>query len=163
SANYFHLLRRQAQNLNTDLTRPLILASPKSLLRNQTASKPVSEFINDKFEEIIYENENPKAVKTELVASGKITVELEESQKEEDDSKLLIKLEQLYPFPKEEIKEVLDSLPKLKEVRFVQEEPKNQGSYRFVEPNLRELLDDKVEFNYVGRNESASPAEGNAG
>ena len=164
SANYFHLLRRQAQNLNTDLTRPLILASPKSLLRNQTASKPVSEFINGKFEEIIYENENPKAVKTVLVASGKIAVELEESlKKEEDDSKLLIKLEQLYPFPKEEIKEVLDSLPKLKEVRFVQEEPKNQGSYRFVEPNLRELLDDKVEFNYVGRNESASPAEGNAG
>ena len=164
SANYFHLLRRQAQNLNTDLTRPLILASPKSLLRNQTASKSVSEFINGKFEEIIYENDNPKAVKTVLVASGKIAVELEESlKKEEDDSKLLIKLEQLYPFPKEEIKEVLDSLPKLKEVRFVQEEPKNQGSYRFVEPNLRELLDDKVEFNYVGRNESASPAEGNAG
>lgn len=164
SANYFHLLRRQAQNLNTDLTRPLILASPKSLLRNQTASKPVSEFINGKFEEIIYENENPKAVKTVLVASGKIAVELEESlKKEEDESKLLIKLEQLYPFPKEEIEEVLESLPKLKEVRFVQEEPKNQGSYRFVEPNLRELLDDKVEFNYVGRNESASPAEGNAG
>lgn len=164
SANYFHLLRRQAQNLNTDLMRPLVLTSPKSLLRNQTASRPVSEFVNGTFKEIIYNNEKPKSVKTVLIASGKVAVELEENlKKEEDTSKLLIKLEQLYPFPEEEIKEVLSTLPKLEEVRFVQEEPKNQGSYRFVEPYLRDLLDDKIALSYVGRNESASPAEGNAG
>lgn len=164
SANYFHLLRRQAQNLNTDKMRPLVLASPKSLLRNNTTSRPLSEFVKGKFHEILFNNDAPEKVKTVLVASGKIAIELEETlAKNPDEEFLLIKLEQIYPFPKRNITEVLDTLPNLEEIRFVQEEPKNQGAYHFVLPRFLEMKTEEQAFKFVGRQASASPAEGYAG
>ncbi|WP_428417803.1 2-oxoglutarate dehydrogenase E1 component [Phocicoccus schoeneichii] len=164
SSNYFYLLRRQAENLNTDKMRPLVLASPKSLLRNNTTSRPLSEFVGGKFHEILFDNKAPEKVKTVLVASGKMAIELEEKlASEPDDSFLLIKLEQIYPFPKRNITEVLETLPNLEEIRFVQEEPKNQGAYYFVLPKFLEMKTDKQTFTFVGRQESSSPAEGYAG
>src|SRR5699024_58249 len=74
SSNYFYLLRRQAENLNTDKMRPLVLASPKSLLRNNTTSRPLSEFVGGKFHEILFDNKAPEKVKTVLVASGKMAI-----------------------------------------------------------------------------------------
>src|SRR5699024_5058581 len=122
---------------NTDKMRPLVLASPKSLLRNNTTSRPLSEFVGGKFHEILFDNKAPEKVKTVLVASGKMAIELEEKlASEPDDSFLLIKLEQIYPFPKRNITEVLETLKNLEEIRFVQEEPKNQGAYYFVLPNF---------------------------
>ena len=166
SANYFHLLRRQAKYLNTEKMRPLVVMSPKSLLRNATASQPVSEFVNNQFHEIIVPEYKKTKVKTVVISSGKVAVDLLEAQAKaetENDELLIIRLEQLYPFPAEAIKAVFDDLTNLKEVRFVQEEPQNQGAYHFILPYLLDLVPAKAELNYVGRKASASTAEGNGG
>nr|WP_250130272.1 hypothetical protein [Jeotgalicoccus sp. WY2] len=105
--------------------------SPKSLLRNTTASQPVSEFVNNQFHEIIVPEYKKTKVKTVAIASGKVAVDLLEAQAKAEtpnDEVIVIRLEQLYPFPAEAIKEVLNDITGLKEVRFVQEEPQNQGS-----------------------------------
>lgn len=166
SANYFHILRRQAKYLNTEKMRPLVVMSPKSLLRNSTASQPVSEFVNGQFKEIIVPEYKKTKVKTVVIASGKVAVDLLEAEAKNEtanDELLIIRLEQLYPFPAEAIKEVLSGLTNLSEVRFVQEEPQNQGAYHFVLPYLLDIVPSKATLNYVGRKPSASTAEGNGG
>lgn len=166
SANYFHLLRRQAKYLNTEKMRPLVVMSPKSLLRNTTASQPVSEFVQGRFHEVIVPEYKKSKVKTAVIASGKVAVDLLEAQAKAEtpnDEVIIIRLEQLYPFPAEAIKEVLDDITNLKEVRFVQEEPQNQGSYHFALPYLLDIVPKKAELNYIGRKPSASTSEGNGG
>ena len=166
SANYFHLLRRQAKYLNTEKMRPLVVMSPKSLLRNTTASQPISEFVNGQFHEIIVPEYKKTKVKTVVLASGKMAVDLLEAEakkEESNDELLIIRLEQLYPFPGQAIKEILDGLTNLKEVRFVQEEPQNQGAYHFALPYLLDIVPSKATLNYVGRKPSASTSEGNGG
>ncbi|QQD85374.1 2-oxoglutarate dehydrogenase E1 component [Jeotgalicoccus sp. ATCC 8456] len=166
SANYFHILRRQAKYLNTEKMRPLVVMSPKSLLRNSTASQPVSEFVNGQFKEIIVPEYKKTKVKTVVIASGKVAVDILEAEAKNEspnDELLIIRLEQLYPFPSEAIKEVLSGLTNLSEVRFVQEEPQNQGAYHFVLPYLLDIVPSKATLNYVGRKPSASTAEGNGG
>lgn len=113
SANYFHLLRRQAKYLNTEKMRPLVVMSPKSLLRNTTASQPVSEFVQGQFHEIIVPEYKKTKVKSVVIASGKVAVDLLEAQAKAEtpnDEVMIIRLEQLYPFPAEAIKSVLDDI-----------------------------------------------------
>lgn len=96
-----------------------------------------------------------------LLAHGKMAVDLLNYQKDNNPEEIvLIRVEQLYPFPGEEIKEVLDSIENLDEVRFVQEEPKNMGAYSSVLPKILDILPQNVKRSYVGRPVSSSPAEG---
>ncbi|WP_017548984.1 2-oxoglutarate dehydrogenase E1 component [Salinicoccus carnicancri] len=161
SSNYFHLLRRQAKYLGTESMKPLVLMTPKSLLRNQLVSEPVSAFLEGGFREVIIPEYKKTKVRKVLVASGKMAVDLMNAQKETpDDSILLIRLEQIYPFPSEDIQNLFNDIKNLEEVRFVQEEPKNQGAYHFVLPHLLDIVPEKTEFNYIGRIRRASTAEG---
>src|SRR5699024_7277081 len=127
SSNYFHLLRAQAANLGTQSMRPLVIMSPKSLLRNKTVSDPISKFTSGKFEPILTEKHDKEAVKKVVLASGKMFIDLKEHlAKNPNNSILLIAVERLYPFPASEIEAILNDLPNLETVAWVQEEPKNQ-------------------------------------
>lgn len=161
ASNYFYLLRRQARHLGTDKMKPLVLMTPKSLLRNQIVSEPVSAFVDGSFKEIIVPEYKKTKVKKVLIASGKMAIDLiSELRENPDDTMLIIRMEQIYPFPDEKIKEVLNDLRNLDEVRFVQEEPKNMGTYSYALPYLLEITPEKAELNYVGRIRRASTAEG---
>ena len=161
SSNYFHLLRAQAASLDTQEMRPLIVISPKSLLRNKTVAKPIDEFTSGGFKPIIAESHDAKKVKKVILASGKMFIDLKEYlAKNLDESILLIAVERLYSFPEDEIKEILESLPNLEKVAWVQEEPKNQGAWLFVYPYLKALITDKYDLSYHGRIQRAAPAEG---
>lgn len=161
SSNYFHLLRAQAASLGTDAMRPLVVMSPKSLLRNKTVSQPISKFTEGTFEPILPESGDADSVKKVILASGKMFIDLKEYlAKNPDESIQLIAVERPYPFPSEEIQAELDKLPNLQHVAWVQEEPKNQGAWSFVYPRLKELTADKYDLSYHGRIQRSAPAEG---
>ncbi|MCD8870371.1 2-oxoglutarate dehydrogenase E1 component [Staphylococcus gallinarum] len=161
SSNYFHLLRAQAANLDSQSMRPLVVMSPKSLLRNKTVADPISKFTTGKFEPILPEAHDKNTVKKVILASGKMFIDLKEYlAKNPDESILLIAVERLYPFPVSEIETLLNELPNLENVAWVQEEPKNQGAWSFVYPYLKELTTDKYDLSYHGRIQRSAPAEG---
>ena len=161
SSNYFHLLRAQAASLGTQSMRPLVVMSPKSLLRNKTVADPIDKFTSGKFEPILPEEHDKEAVKKVILASGKMFIDLKEYlAKNPNNSILLVAVERLYPFPAEEIETLLNELPHLENVAWVQEEPKNQGAWSFVYPYLKELTTDKYDLSYHGRIQRSAPAEG---
>ncbi|MRF36813.1 2-oxoglutarate dehydrogenase E1 component, partial [Staphylococcus sp. KY49P] len=124
SSNYFHLLRAQAANLGTQSMRPLVVMSPKSLLRNKTVADPISKFTSGKFEPILPEDHDKASVKKVILASGKMFIDLKEYlAKNPNDSILIVAVERLYPFPADEINALLNELPNLENVAWVQEEP----------------------------------------
>lgn len=164
AGNYFHLLRRQAKMLGTEAIRPLVVASPKSLLRHPLAAASIEQLSEGKFEEVIEQpglGQNPKKVKRLILASGKVTIDLAEAVKDGEgfDHVHIVRVEQLYPFPSEKIAEIISRYPSLKEIAWVQEEPKNQGPWRFVLENLLELANGK-KVRYIGRPEMSSTSEG---
>ncbi|UBH07571.1 2-oxoglutarate dehydrogenase E1 component [Macrococcus armenti] len=161
SANYFHLLRRQAHYLGSDKMRPLIVMSPKSLLRNNFVSDTIDKFTEGGFKAIISDQYKKTKVKKLLIASGKVAVDLmTELSKNPNDEIHVIRLEQIYPFPKEDIKAIIDDIKGLSEIGFVQEEPQNQGSWHYIYPLLNEIKPEKVKLSYYGRPHRAAPAEG---
>jgi 2-oxoglutarate dehydrogenase E1 component len=165
AAQYFHLLRRQAALLETD-PLPLIILTPKSLLRNpHTASTP-REVAEGRWQPLI-DDEQAQAhqdqVQRLILCSGKVYVDLISSGKRQDSSQVAIaRLEQLYPFPEEEVAGLLGAYPHLQEVLWVQEEPQNMGAWTFVAPRLEALIAGRFPLRYVGRQPNASPAEGSA-
>lgn len=161
TANYFHLLRRQAQYLGTDRMRPLVIMSPKSLLRNNFVSDTIEKFTEGGFKVIISSEYKKTKVKKLLIASGKVAVDLmTELTKNPNDEVHVIRLEQIYPFPEQDIKAIIDDLKGLTEIGFVQEEPKNQGSWHYIYPLLNNIKPAKVKLSYYGRPYRAAPAEG---
>lgn len=165
SAQFFHLLRRQAKMRGRDEARPLIVMSPKSLLRNERVASEAKEFTDGKFQAIRNQPNLPisKEATRLLLGTGKIMVDIEEAidNSEEDFSWLrAIRIEQLYPFPKEELRKEIEQLKNLEEIVWVQEEPKNMGGWRYVLEYMRELTPNGVEFRYIGRRERAATAEG---
>ncbi|MFD2630248.1 2-oxoglutarate dehydrogenase E1 component [Oceanobacillus kapialis] len=166
SAQFFHLLRRQAAMRGREEARPLILMTPKSLLRNQRVSSEPKEFAEGKFQplrqqpNLAFHNEKTKRL---LIGSGKIMVDIEEAidnSEENFDWLGVLRLEQIYPFPKEELERKLSELPNLEEIVWVQEEPKNMGAWDYVDDYLRELLQEGQELRYIGRPHRAAPAVG---
>lgn len=156
AAQYFHLLRAQA---HASRSVPLIVMTPKSLLRAEAAKSRAEEFTGA-FQPVLTGPTTPPAPTRALLCSGKVAFELlEHRRKLGDEASAVIRLEYLYPFPKEELLAVLRSLPTLQELRWVQEEPANMGAWSFVSPRLREVVHD-LAITYVGRCESASPATG---
>jgi|688.fasta_scaffold07504_7 2-oxoglutarate dehydrogenase E1 component len=155
-AQYFHLLRRQ---LHRDFRKPLAVMTPKSLLRHKLAVSPVEEFFTGSFFEVLDDTiVDPNRVKRVVLCSGKVYYDLFEQRiKQESFETAIIRLEQLYPFPEEQLKKILDRYGKASEFVWVQEESHNMGAWFFVEPRFRAL---GHLFEYVGRDESASPAVG---
>ncbi|WP_077614648.1 2-oxoglutarate dehydrogenase E1 component [Caenibacillus caldisaponilyticus] len=168
SAQYFHILRRQAAMLGTDRVRPLVLMTPKSLLRHQAVASPAEAFTNDRFHLVLEQpglGTKPESVERLVLASGKIAIDLAAAIEAEPENEALntihiVRVEQLYPFPEEEIRAVLGRFPNLKEIVWVQEEPKNMGAWTFMEPRLRALAPEGVPVRYIGRPDRSSPAVG---
>ena len=162
-AQYFHLLRRQAKRSRQ---RPLILFTPKSLLRHPQATSRLEDLSTGTFQPVIddpFFAGKPERARRVLMCTGKVYYDLlAEADKLGDDRPAIIRLEQLYTFPWDELREVLPRYRKATELVWVQEEPLNMGAWRYLEAKLRELLSEghPMELRYVGRPERASPAEG---
>lgn len=141
--------------------RPLVIMSPKSLLRNNFVSDTIEKFTEGSFKAIISSEYKKTKVKKLLIASGKVAVDLmTELTKNPNDEVHVIRLEQIYPFPEQDIKAIIDDLKGLTEIGFVQEEPKNQGSWHYIYPLLNNIKPAKVKLSYYGRPYRAAPAEG---
>ncbi len=158
-AQYFHLLRRQAKQ---EIVRPLIVMTPKSLLRLPAASSTVEELTTGGFQPAIDDVsvENKSEVKRVILCSGKIFYDLETARQEAHDAKVaIVRLEQFYPFPAERLREIFASYPNATQIFWTQEEPQNMGGWTFVEARLDEIKGDST-LRYIGRTASASPATG---
>ncbi|MGE0461908.1 MAG: 2-oxoglutarate dehydrogenase E1 component [Vicinamibacterales bacterium] len=164
AAQYFHLLRRQAGLLETD-PLPLIVMTPKSLLRHPATASSPAELAQGRFQLVIDDEtvKQPAKVRRLVLCSGKIHVDLATSEARKDvTSVALARVEQLYPFPADEIRAVLDRYPKLRDVCWVQEEPENMGAWEFVRPLLEQLIDGRWPLRYIGRVRNSSPSEGSS-
>src|SRR5213596_158604 len=158
SAQYFHLLRRQ---MKRDFIKPLVIMTPKSLLRAEFASLPAKEFTSGKFEEILGSPEVGPAnkMKRVILCSGKIYYDLVNYRAEKKiDNAAIIRMEQLYPLHETKLKSMMKAFPKTIEIVWCQEEPENMGGWSFIEPRLRKLFEGEIA--YAGRDASASPAVG---
>jgi 2-oxoglutarate dehydrogenase E1 component len=164
-ANYFHILRRQ---MHRDFRKPLVIMTPKSLLRHKLAVSSLADFTGDShFKRILSDPAAPRDedVKRLVLCSGKVAYELLEARdKAGDRNTAIVRVEQLYPFPSEPLVVRLKRMTNLEEVVWAQEEPKNNGYWAFVEPYLEQCLADAGtkprRAAYAGRAASASPATG---
>jgi multifunctional 2-oxoglutarate metabolism enzyme len=158
-AQYFHLLRRQVRQ---ETVRPLIVMTPKSLLRLPAASSTVEELTSGGFQPVIDDAKisDKSKVKRIVVCSGKVYYDLDSGRTDSHDNRVaIVRLEQFYPFPAEKLKEVFASYPNATQLYWTQEEPQNMGGWTFVENRLEEIKGEKS-LRYVGRDASASPATG---
>ena len=158
AAQYFHLLRRQALRM---WRKPLIVFTPKSMLRHPDASSTLADFALPRYQNVLPDNDvtSPRRL---LVCSGKIGHNLRvEREKRKDMSVGIVFVEQLYPWPEEEMQAALDQHPSAQEIVWVQEEPANMGALFYVMPLLKRMAGDRA-LTSVKRSASASPATGSA-
>ena len=159
-AQFFHLLRRQ---MIRPLRRPLIVMTPKSLLRHRQSVSDVSELSSNGFLNVIDDPqiENRKAVTRIVLCSGKVYFSLIDARAKSDDSKkAIIRIEQLYPFPQNQLESILKEYPNCKTVVWCQEEARNQGSWHRIQNQLSRAISSDQKLTYVSREPSASPAVG---
>jgi 2-oxoglutarate dehydrogenase E1 component len=157
--NYFHLLRQQALGARR---RPLVVFSPKSMLRSKAATSGLTELTRGEFRPVIPdETADTARIKRVLVCSGKVFYDLDAHRRSADLSDTaIVRLERLYPFPEEELRGELARLPAAAEVRWVQEEPVNQGAWSFVTSHVQRLAGRPVEC--ISRPQASAPAVGSA-
>ncbi len=158
-AQYFHLLRRQARIAKQ---RPLIVMTPKSLLRLGQATSHIEDLSEGHFHPVLAEKGVEESQVTRLVlCTGKIYYDLVgQSQRSDNPGVAVGRVELLYPFPESEILALMNRYPKLREVVWVQEEPRNMGARAHMFPRLMQIMPDQIHFGYIGRPERASPGEG---
>ncbi|WP_042886430.1 2-oxoglutarate dehydrogenase E1 component [Cupriavidus necator] len=159
-AQIFHLLRRQMIRL---FRKPLVIMTPKSLLRNKEAVSSLSELAKGHFETVIADQEelNASKVKRIIMCSGKVYYDLVNTRKErEANDAAIIRLEQLYPFPHKAVAAELKKYPNATEIVWCQDEPQNQGAWFFVQHYIMENMTEGQKLGYAGRPASASPAVG---
>ena len=165
AAQYFHLLRRQAALLETD-PLPLVILTPKSLLRHPLAASSLREVAEGRWQPVLDDvqaRQQPGPVRRLLLCSGKIYVDLATADQRKENSAIAIaRVEQLYLFPAEQVQSVLDSYPRLEEVIWLQEEPENMGAWPSLRPRLEELIQGRWPLRYIGRPANSSPAEGSS-
>ncbi len=163
ASQIFHVLRRQ---MVRKLRKPLVIMTPKSLLRNKDAASPLTEFTRGSFQTIIPEQKdevNKKAAKVKRIVacSGKVYYDLVKHREEKGaDDTVLIRVEQLYPFPHKAFAAEIKKYPNATEVVWCQDEPQNQGAWFFVQHYMHENMNDGQKLGYSGRAASASPAVG---
>jgi 2-oxoglutarate dehydrogenase E1 component len=164
AAQYFHLLRAQAK-LEDD-RRPLVLMTPKSLLRHPIVASRLEDLSDGGFRPVLDDaeaRERAESVERLILCSGKVYMELVSSDHREEAADTAVgRVELLYPFPEEQVRAVLDGYPNLREILWVQEEPKNMGAWTFVEPLLRDMVGGELSIRYVGKAARPSPAQGSA-
>lgn len=157
-AQYFHLLRRQIRSGNL---KPLVIFTPKSLLRNPMAVSTLKDLSEDKFHNALDDTmdiENPRKV---LLCSGKVYYDLIKHRQEHEITDVaILRLEQIYPYPRKKIEVLLQKHHSATEVAWVQEEPSNMGAWHFVAPMLRSQIHKRQTLLYVGRDAKSSPAAG---
>jgi 2-oxoglutarate dehydrogenase E1 component len=159
-AQVFHALRRQ---IHRKFRKPLFLIMPKSLLRNAAAFSKVEEFTDGAMQLVIDDvtQQDREKVRRVLFCTGKVYHTLAAArEKEKVKETAIVRVEQLYPFPKKEVQAILAKYRNARDVTWVQDEPRNRGAWTFMESRLTELLPDPVTLHYVGRDEAASPATG---
>jgi multifunctional 2-oxoglutarate metabolism enzyme len=164
AAQYFHLLRRQALIRKP---RPLIVFTPKGLLRLDRAGATLEELTDGVFNYIL---DDPKAkdrrekVERLVLCTGKVYFDIDASERREAaDNVAIARVEMLYPFAKEQLQALIGSYPNLKEIAWVQEEPRNMGAWKVMSRRMPELLPEGVELTYIGRQGRASTGEGYSG
>ena len=160
ASQIFHVLRRQ---MVRNIRKPLIIFTPKSLLRNKDATSPISEFTKGSFQTIIPESKELKAdkVKRLVLCSGKVYYDLAKKREENGhDDTAILRVEQLYPFPHKAFSNELKKYPNATEIVWTQDEPQNQGAWFYVQHYIHENMLDGQKLAYSGRAASASPAVG---
>ncbi len=160
ASQIFHVLRRQ---MVRNLRKPLIIMTPKSLLRNKDATSPLSDFTKGGFQTVIPENKELKAdkVKRIVACSGKVYYDLVKKREEKGaDEVAIVRVEQLYPFPHKAFGNEIKKYPNAAEIVWTQDEPQNQGAWFFVQHYIHENMADGQKLGYSGRAASASPAVG---
>jgi 2-oxoglutarate dehydrogenase E1 component len=160
ASQIFHVLRRQ---MVRNLRKPLVIFTPKSLLRHKDAASPLAEFTKGSFQTIIPDSKSPKGdkVKRVVVCSGKVYYDLSKKREEKAVTDVaILRLEQLYPFPHKAFAAELKKYPNATEVVWTQDEPQNQGAWFFVQHYIHENMLEGQKLGYSGRAASASPAVG---
>jgi len=168
-AQYFHALRRQ---MHRSFRKPLVVMSPKSLLRHKAAVSTLDELTTGRFHTVLDDPAvsgapeagvtiDPRQVKRVLLCSGKIYYALLAARRERRaDSIAIVRVEQLYPFPRAELEAIFASYPEARQAYWVQEEPQNMGAWMTIHPRLRRVVPEAATLDYAGRAEAASPAAG---
>jgi 2-oxoglutarate dehydrogenase E1 component len=162
ASQYFHLLRRQAHIAKA---RPMVVFTPKGLLRLPRAASTLDDLTSGSFQFVL---DDPRVQDREKVdrlvlCSGKVYYDIDAAPKREEIQNVAVaRVELLYPFAKEQLNELISSYPKLKEIVWVQEEPRNMGAWSVMQRRMPELVPEGVELGYVGRPPRASPGEGYA-
>ncbi len=162
-AQLFHLLRRQVYR---PIRKPLVVMTPKSMLRRETAVSSLEDLATGTFRRVLPDAEvqDPAAVTRLLLCTGKVYYDLHDARAQAKDGSIaIVRVEQLYPLPEPELQEVLRAYPNLQEVYWVQEEPRNMGAWSFIWPHLAPLVSGihkSLTVGYIGRVEAASPAAG---
>ena len=158
----FHLLRRQIMR---SCRKPLITMTPKSLLRHKLAVSTLEDLTEGRFQPILPEIDelDPSQISRVIMCSGKVYYDLLEHRRSaEKNNVVIIRIEELYPFPAERLNEVLGQYENASELIWCQEEPKNQGAWDYFEPRFAAKLNHHCQVQYVGREPSAAPAVGSA-
>ncbi len=158
-AQYFHLLRRQARIAKQ---RPLVMMTPKSLLRLPLARSRLSEMAEGRFQPVLGDDSvESERVERLILCSGKVYYDLTgHAERAAADRVAIGRVELLYPFPQGELLKLVESLPNLREVVWVQEEPRNMGARAHMSPRLLQILPEHLDFGYIGRPERAASGEG---
>ena len=159
-AQYFHALRRQAKRT---IRKPMIIFTPKSLLRYKGSVSTKEEFLEGKFQEVIPEIDaiEPKRTRRVIFCSGKVYFDLLEGRRERDiEDVAIIRIEKLYPFPAARVREQLERYHNVEDILWVQEEPRNAGAWTAIDQWLSPVLLDSQKLSYLGRPASGSPATG---
>jgi len=165
ASQIFHVLRRQVVR---NLRKPLIIFTPKSLLRNKDATSPLSEFTKGGFQTVIGDQSADVAKKADkvkriIVCSGKVYYDLVKHREAKGaDDVAIIRVEQLYPFPHKAFAAEIKKYPNATDLVWCQDEPQNQGAWFFVQHYIHENMVDGQKLGYAGRAASASPAVGYA-
>ena len=161
AAQFFHLLRRQVRR---DVLKPLVVFTPKYLLRARESRSPLTEFTTGYFREVLDDPTvtDASAIRRVLLCSGKVAYDLLKRKQETDSAVAVVRVEQLYPWPGDQIGALLDRYDGADSVFWVQEEPENMGAWPFAHGRLHALLPERAKLGHSSRPESGSPATGSA-
>jgi 2-oxoglutarate dehydrogenase E1 component len=162
AAQYFHILRRQVHRPHKT---PLVIMSPKWLLRRKEAYSPIEEFVDGRFHEVLDDPSitDPDSVRRVVFAGGKVAVQVVEERDKRNAPVAIVRVEQLYPWPEEQIAAILDKYAHAQDVVWLQEEPRNMGAWTYLRGKLARIVGDTFPIVEVTRVESGSPAAGSAG
>lgn len=165
TAQYFHLLRRQAMILAKQEVRPLVIMSPKSLLRNPLVASSATELSEGEFKSVIEQFDRSGVendVQRIVLCTGKTAIDIAEQVGDGEDCNWLqiLRIEEIYPFPFKVLQDIINRFINTKELLWVQEEPKNMGAWNFVEPRINKIALNGLRVEYIGRRRRSSPAEG---